>query len=152
MVGEIISDIYHAPDRGLPMSLFSTCGPAFTGFINDNLSWRWIHWLKLITNGVGMAIAYLVPKETRGSVLLSRRAKLLNEWLDKNEAREGSQKELESNGGREVRWKVRADEERESLAIVVSVSLTRSFRLLFTESVVFWFSMWVSFGWGVLYL
>lgn len=158
MVGGIISDIYHAPDRGLPMSLFSTCGLAFTGigplisgFINDNLSWRWIHWVQLIVNGVGMAIAYLVLKETRGSVLLSRRVKVLNKWLDEIEVSEAGQKELESNGGK-VRWKCKADEERESLAIVVFVSLTRPFRLLFTESVVFWFSMWVSFGWGVLYL
>lgn len=141
------------------MSLFSTCGLAFTGigplvsgFISEDLSWRWIHWVQLILNGVGMAIAYLVLRETRGSVLLSRRAKVLNKWLDEMEASETSQKELESNCGTRIRWKCREDEERESLAAVISVSLTRPFRLLFTESVVFWFSMWVSFGWGVLYL
>lgn len=159
MVGGIISDIYHSRDRGLPMSLFSTCGLAFTGigplvsgFITENLSWRWIHWVQLILNGVGMAIAYLVLRETRGSVLLSRRAELLNKWLDEMESSETSQKELESNCGVRIRWKCRENEDRESLAAVISVSLTRPFRLLFTESVVFWFSMWVSFGWGVLYL
>lgn len=99
-----------------------------------------------------MVIAYLVLKETRGCVLLSRRAKILNEWLDEIEASETSQKELESNGGSRIRWKCKEDDERESLAAVISVSLTRPFRLLFTESVVFWFSMWAAFGWGVLYL
>ncbi|RPB11047.1 MFS general substrate transporter [Morchella conica CCBAS932] len=159
MVGGIISDIYHAPDRGLPMSLFSTCGLAFTGvgplvsgFVNDNLSWRWIHWIQLILNGVAMPIAYFVLKETRGSVLLSRRARALNRWLDENEESDEGQKELENAGGMRVRWKVLADEERESMAIVISVSLTRPFRLLFTESVVFWFSMWVSFAWALLFL
>lgn len=108
--------------------------------------------MQLIINGIGMAIAYLVLKETRGNVLLSRKAMVLNKWLDEMDASEESEKEPESSGGGKIRWKCRADEERESLAIVISVSLTRPFRLLFTEPVVFWFSMWVSFGWGVLYL
>jgi MFS family permease len=146
MVGGIISDVFHAPSRGLPMALFSFFGLAFTGvgplvsgFINDNLSWRWIHWVQLIMNGVVMSISFVVLKETRGSVLLSRRAKAVNKWLDEK-------------GDRGKRWKAKADEERESFVTMVSVSLTRPFRLLFTESVVFWFSLWVSFAWGVLYL
>jgi hypothetical protein len=35
---------------------------------------------------------------------------------------------------------------------MVSVSVYRPFHLLFTEPVVFFFSLWVSFAWGILYL
>ncbi|RPA97211.1 MFS general substrate transporter [Choiromyces venosus 120613-1] len=146
VVGGIISDIFHAPDRGFPMAFFSMFGLSFTGVgplasgvIAENLSWRWIHWIQLILNVVLMAIAFIVLKETRGSVLLSDKANALNKFLD----------EMGVQGSR---WKVKADEERESFALMVKVSLTRPFRLLITESVVFWFSCWVSFAWGVLYL
>ncbi|KAG0134766.1 major facilitator superfamily domain-containing protein [Tuber indicum] len=146
MIGGIISDIFHAPDRGLPMALFSMAGLAFTGLgplvsgaIVENLSWRWIHWVQLIFNGVLMAIAFPILKETRGSVLLSRKANALNKFLDERE-------------DRGARWKVKADEERESISLMVRVALTRPFRFLVTESVVFWFSCWLTFAWGILYM
>jgi len=100
-------------------------------------------------------------KETRGSILLSRKAKALNKWYEELESAgyigvempssEDSKSDKVSRRER-IRWKVKSDEERASLAILVSVSLTRPFHLLFTESVVFWFSLWVSFSWAILYL
>lgn len=146
LIGGIISDIYLAPDRGFPMALFAMfglgfigVGPLVSGVIAEHLSWRWIHWLQLIFNGVLMAVSFLVLKETRGSALLSRKAKALNKFLDES-------------GDRGNRWKVKADEERESIAVMVRVSLTRPFRFLVTEPVVFWFSCWLTFAWGILYM
>jgi len=146
MVGGIISDIFHASDRGFPMAFFSMFGLSFTGvgplvsgLIVQNLSWRWIHWVQLMIGGVSMAVAFLVLKETRGSVLLSRKAKALNRFLDKR-------------GDQGKRWRVKADEERESFAIAIRISLTRPFKFLITEPIVFWFSCWLTFAWGVLYL
>jgi hypothetical protein len=51
-----------------------------------------------------------------------------------------------------IRWKVKSDEERTSLGRMIGISLYRPFHLLFTESVVFFFSLWISFSWAVLYL
>jgi len=48
-----------------------------------------------------------------------------------------------------IRWKVKSDEERASILTMITVSLYRPFHLLFTESVVFFFSLWISFGWYV---
>ncbi|CUS08262.1 unnamed protein product [Tuber aestivum] len=115
MIGGIISDIYLAPDRGFPMALFAMFGLAFTG------------------------VGPLVSGETRGSALLSRKARALNKFLDES-------------GDRGNRWKVKADEERESISLMVRVSLTRPFRFLITEPVVFWFSCWLTFAWGILYM
>ncbi len=51
-----------------------------------------------------------------------------------------------------IRWKVKSDEERESISKMIGISVYRPFHLLFTEPVVFFFSLWVSFAWAVLYL
>ena len=51
-----------------------------------------------------------------------------------------------------VRWIVKEDEERTSLAMMISISVWRPFHLLCTEPVVFFFSLWVAFAWAVLYL
>ena len=74
-------------------------------------------------------------KETRGSVLLSRRARLLNSWyearekvglvgLDVSVGREGKMQ------SQRIRWKVKSDEERESLAKMIGISVYRPFRRL----------------------
>lgn len=165
MVGGVVSDIYHAHDRNTPMALFSGFalfgtggGPLVSGFIAQNLSWRWIFYLQTIMNAVMVALICFIFKETRGSVLLSKKAKALNEWYDAREAAGcygfnvlDSEKPGTAISQR-IRWKVKSDEERASLKTMIGVSLYRPFHLLFTEPVVFWFSLWVAFSWAVLYL
>ncbi|KAA8906304.1 major facilitator superfamily domain-containing protein [Sphaerosporella brunnea] len=156
LCGGVIADIYHAESRGFPMACFSTvalfgtgAGPLVSGFIAQHLNWRWIHWTQAITNGLLLLVAVVLLKETRGSVLLIRRMRALNKYLDETEDSSFLDKET---GAQRVRWKVRAEEERGSLKDMVRVSLTRPFYLLFTEPVVFFFSLWVAFSWGILYL
>ncbi|KAF7597266.1 hypothetical protein BBP40_008108 [Aspergillus hancockii] len=165
MVGGVISDIYHAEHRNAPMSCFSGAvlfgtglGPLIPGFIDYRSNWRWIHYSQAIAAAVLLLVLIVFLKETRGSVLLSRKAKALN----------GYYKSLESAGYhgvvfdsddlkekqqiRRIRWKVKSDEERESIAKLISISCYRPFHLLLTEPVVFFFSLWVAFSWAVLYL
>jgi multidrug resistance protein len=165
MVGGVVSDIYHTSDRNTPMALFSGAalcgtglGPLVTGFIAEHTSWRWMFYLQAIMDGVLMVIVLVFFKETRGSVLLSRKAKVLNDWYAAREeagyfgfkmASEGLSGQFESQ---RIRWKVKSDEERTSITKMIGISLYRPFFLLLTEPVVFWFSLWVSFSWAVLYL
>lgn len=162
MVGGVVADIYQAEDRNTPMALFSGgalfgtgFGPLVSGFVAQNASWRWIFYMQAIADAVLVALIIIIFKETRGSVLLSRKAKALNKYY---EAREeagyyGFNMSVEKHSvSQRIRWKVKADEERASLMQMISLSLYRPFYLLFTEPVVFWFSMWVSFSWAVLYL
>lgn len=51
-----------------------------------------------------------------------------------------------------LRWKCQADEERSSLATMIKISLYRPFHMLVTEPTVFFFSLWISFSWAVLYM
>ena len=130
-------------------------GPLCSGFIAQHTSWRWVFYLQTITCGVSILLVALFFKETRGSVLLSRRASLLNHWY---EAREKAGlfdlqwSENDTVKPKRIRWKVKSDEERETLAKMISISVYRPFHLLLTEPVVFFFSLWVAFSWAVLYL
>ncbi|KAK5126644.1 hypothetical protein LTR85_009578 [Meristemomyces frigidus] len=165
MVGGVVSDIYHAKDRNTAMALFSGgallgtgLGPLVSGFIAQNTTWRWIFYVQIIVDAVMMALIVLFFKETRGSVLLSRKAKALNKWYDQLEAQGyygmmlPASSDASNNSPQRIRWKVKSDEERASLGKMISVSLGRPFHLLFTEPVVFFFSLWISFAWAILYL
>lgn len=165
MVGGVVSDLYHAKDRNTPMALFSGAalfgtglGPLVSGFIAQNASWRWVFWLQAITCGILVAAVALFFKETRGSILLSRKARALNQWIEACEeagyvgfdmlVSPGSEKTQPQR----IRWKVTSDEERTSLSKMIGISVYRPFHLLSTEPVVFFFSLWVSFAWAILYL
>ncbi|RYP67531.1 hypothetical protein DL771_007181 [Monosporascus sp. 5C6A] len=164
-IGGVISDIYHKEDRNAPMALFSGSalfgtglGPLVSGFVAQRLDWRWVFWVQVITCGLSILAVITFFNETRGSVILSRKAVILNKWY---EAREQSglvgfkmpldEKRSEFQSQR-IRWKVKSDEERETIAKMLRISLYRPFHLLCTEPVVFFFSLWAAFSWAVLYL
>ena len=141
-------------------------GPMISGFLAQNLLWRWVFWFQVILDAVVVGSIILFFQETRGSVLLSRKAKTLNKFLDElertgcafniagiSEPNQGSV--LENRPGpelRRVRFRVAADEDRSSISKLIYLSLTTPFKLLLTEPVVFFFSLWAAFAWGVLYM
>jgi MFS family permease len=164
MVGGVVSDLYDTNSRNTPMALFSGfalfgtgLGPLVSGFIAQNMSWRYIFYLQIATCGAIVLVVIIFFEETRGSILLSRKAKLLNKWYDELESAGfyGFQVENLSTGIPEqqrIRWKVKSDEERASIGTMIRISVYRPFHLLTTEPVVFFFSLWVAFAWAVLYL
>jgi hypothetical protein len=169
-------------------------GPLFAAMMTRRLghigagnaaAWKWVFWHQVMMGSVLMLALVVLLKESRGSVLLSRKAKALNKWYEELEksghygvwvtetkptcssdssGTEGSSDEEKGMMQRvpptvspdaclkRVRWLVKEDEERSSLGKMISVSVSRPFHLLFSESIVFFFSLWVSFAWGVLYL
>ncbi|PTU23246.1 hypothetical protein P175DRAFT_0499789 [Aspergillus ochraceoroseus IBT 24754] len=160
MVGGVISDIYHAHDRNTPMALFSGAAlfgtglaPLLSGAIVHHTTWRWIYYSHAIVSGFFVILIFFFFKETRGSVLLSRKAHAVNQYYEQLEAA-GHFGVLmgDSPYPKRIRWKVKADEQRESLAQMISISLYRPFHMLVTEPVVFFFALWISFSWAVLYL
>lgn len=164
MVGGVISDIYHAEDRNTPMSLFSGAAlfgtglaPLLAGVVVTHTTWRWIFYSHAIVSAVFVMIIYLFFKETRGSVLLSRKAGAINAYYEKLEQAGHfgvilADEDSEEKTIRRIRWKVKSDEQRDSLLHMVQISLYRPIHMLVTEPVVFFFSLWVSFSWATLYL
>ncbi|KAI0893580.1 MFS general substrate transporter [Annulohypoxylon nitens] len=205
MVGGVIADMYDKEDRNTPMAIFSGSvligtglGPMVAAVMaqrwGEDDKWKWIFWHQVIIDFVLMVAVVAFFKESRGSVLLSRKAKDLNLWYTKLEekgvygvlvrglnqdsgvvpshtvASNVQMPDVEKEkhrpalgvkhrsrlGGdahlRRIRWVVKEDKQRTSIAQMVSTSLIRPFLLLFTEPIVFFFSLWVSFAWAILYL
>ncbi|KAJ9150459.1 Major facilitator superfamily transporter [Pleurostoma richardsiae] len=206
MIGGVIADMWGAEGRNTPMAVYSGsvlvgtgAGPLIAAVMTNRLAsrghysgWDWIFWHQVIMGSVLMVALLMLFKESRGSVLLSRKAKALNKWYaeledagyygvwmteeqesgrdsdgDMTAAETGFDEEKKVGGLpdaqpragssslgrlRRIRWLVKEDEERTSLAKTISISVYRPFHLLLTEPVVFFFSLWVAFAWAVLYL
>jgi multidrug resistance protein len=165
MVGGVVADLYHAEGRNTPMALFSGgalvgtgLGPLVSGFIAQHTHWRWVFWVQVITCTTLIVAVTIGFRETRGSILLSRKAAALNAWYAAREqaGHAGFDMALTADPDKvvrqRIRWRVKADEERQSIAQMIGISVYRPFHLLVTEPVVFFFSLWVAFAWAVLYL
>ncbi|KAL4982877.1 major facilitator superfamily domain-containing protein [Aspergillus falconensis] len=175
MVGGIVADMYRPRERNGPMAVFTGAAlfgtglsPLVCGFIAQYTTWRWIFYMQIIIDGI-LALALLFFfRETRGVVILCKRAKALNTYYERLERagcpgvhfpRNENQNDAQTHGQRKeedavhrVRWKVAEHEERASIATTFRISISRSFLLLFTEPVVFLFSLWAAFSWSVLYI
>lgn len=105
-IGGAITDMWPKKDRNTPMAFYSGAvmvgtglGPLATSLIvfrwgspgqkltGITAPWRWVFWHQVIIDGLCLlAIALFLP-ETRGSVLLIRKAKALNDWYEALEER-----------------------------------------------------------------
>ncbi|KAH6645426.1 major facilitator superfamily domain-containing protein [Truncatella angustata] len=207
MVGGVIADLWVKEERNTPMALYSGAvligtglGPLDAslmvyrlrgdGVTGAGARWRWVFWHQVIADAVLVIALTVFFSESRGSVLLRRKAKKLNQWYEALEKAGvfgvwikdpanldiaavgqesfygddmekavstttwGSEQAMAASGFRleRVRWLLKEDEQHASLVTMITVSLIRPFHLLFTEPAVFFFSLWVSFAWAVLYL
>ncbi|KAL2793546.1 MFS general substrate transporter [Aspergillus keveii] len=166
IVGGVISDIYADHERNVPMALFSGAtlfgtgvGPLVSSLIASRTTWRWICYSQAMVSAGFVALLYFFFAETREAVLLSRMADDFNSYFDAMEqagyygvvvgTSHGN-----SHGGRLVRVRYRVDTGGKEMALRdrLIISCSRPFAFLFTEPVVFFFSLWVAFSWAVLYL
>ena len=139
MIGGIISDICEAQHRNIPMACFSGSvffatgmGPLIPGFIVTRTSWRWVHYSLGIVSGSFVFALFVFLNETRGSVLLSQKAKALNRYYDDLQ-NSGYGLVFRQDGStqtriRQIRWKVAGDEERENVWKMIRISSSRPFR------------------------
>ena len=114
-------------------ALFGTgLGPLVSGFIAQHVSWRWVFYVQVIDCGLLILAVALFFRETRGSVLLSRRAGYLNAWYEARENAGLFGFEMTLADGKKqsqrIRWKVKSDEERDSLVKMIGISIYRPFR------------------------
>ena len=101
-------------------------GPVMFGVVEYRLGFRYIAWILLAMSGAFTLSLLVILKETRASVLLSRKAKRMR---------------VESGN---MRYQARDDFERGSLAMMLQTSLGRPLRMLFTEPVLFSFASQLS--------
>ncbi|KAF2968914.1 hypothetical protein GQX73_g4701 [Xylaria multiplex] len=134
-----VVDISTEENRALVLSLWSIAplngpvtGPVIGGFVFQYLGWRWDNWLILILAAVG-ALCMLGTKETYGPVILKHKAARIRK---------------ETN---DDRWWTRYDLNLSKID-VVKLNLTRPFVLFFTEPILWFFNLWISIVYGILYL
>ncbi|KAF9038954.1 MFS polyamine transporter [Hymenopellis radicata] len=142
MVGGTISDIWKPSQRGVPMAIFTAAaisgtgfGPMIAGWIEENadLEWKWIEWVLMMICAIFIILLPIVMKETRASIVLRGIAR----------------KTRKETGN--PRYRARVEVEGPCLKKLVFISCTRPIYLLFAEPVVFSFSLWVGFAWGMTY-
>ncbi|KAK1991194.1 major facilitator superfamily transporter [Colletotrichum falcatum] len=204
VIGGVIADLWTKDQRNTPMALFSGAvlagtgaGPLVASLMvkrigaeNATRAWKWVIWHQVIIDAMLVIALAILFEESRGSVILARKAEALNNWYQAREdsgyygvwpegiAASNADVDATSDSSdirhgscttgpekacsicrpysvrfqpRRLRWLVKEDEERASLTKLVSVSISRPFHLLFTEPVVFFFSVWCAFAWAVLY-
>ncbi|KAF2162836.1 hypothetical protein M409DRAFT_68829 [Zasmidium cellare ATCC 36951] len=141
IVGGTITDIWKGDkQRSLPMSIFGmtsvvgiALGPFIGGAIQSGLNWRWIYWIQLIVDAGLLPFFWIILKETRGDVILAKRAA-----------------KLRKNGYPNAY--ARFEINKPGILQALKISFMRPTKMLATEFVVISFTIWVSFAWGILFL
>ncbi|KAL8872468.1 MAG: hypothetical protein Q9174_001912 [Haloplaca sp. 1 TL-2023] len=131
-----LADIFLTDEeRNLPITLFTfvlaagvTLGPVF-GAIVHQLSWRWVFYIQLIIYSSLFPILLLAIPETRGPVLLSTHAR--------------KEPHLTSSA---------PETKKPPLSTLFRDAIVRPTRLLCTEPVVFFLTLWSSFCFGLVFI
>ncbi|KAI5479378.1 hypothetical protein MNV49_003712 [Pseudohyphozyma bogoriensis] len=139
VTGGTLSDLWSSTERGLPMAIFSFgafaatgLGPVIFGIVEQKYGFRIVFWMMFAGSGAFTALICILMRETRASVLLSRKAARLR-------------KETGSD-----RYRSQSDLERKSIKLMVRTSLVRPIHMLVTEPVLIAFTLWFSFAWASL--
>ncbi|KAF3025023.1 hypothetical protein E8E14_014287 [Neopestalotiopsis sp. 37M] len=134
-----VVDISTEETRAMVMSLWSIAplngpvtGPLIGGFVFEYLGWRWDNWLVLILAGAG-TLTMFTTKETYAPIILQKKAARFRKEND------------------DERWWSRYDNKISTMELV-KVNLGRPFVLFFTEPILWFFNLWISLIYGILYL
>lgn len=109
-------------------------GPVIFGYVEERHDFRLVNWIMFAASGAFSAALFFVLSETRGPVLLSRKAARLRKETG------------------DERYQCKADLARSSFKVMIRTSLNRPLKMLFTEPVLISFTAWISFVWAVLYI
>lgn len=140
VVGGMYADIYNEPRaRGMVMSYYMaiTAGgpliaPAISGFIAENTTWRWVFGVATILAAVTLPLIFCMP-ETYLPILLSQRAAKLRKETGENVI-------------------AKTDLQKKSFKFVLTVVMTRPFRMLFQELIVMCVCAYLSLAYAIFYL
>ncbi|KAI1804439.1 MFS general substrate transporter [Daldinia bambusicola] len=134
-----VVDISTEETRALFMSLYSTAplngpvlGPVIGGYVFQYLGWRWDNWLVLILAGLGIVLIFFT-KETYAPIILQKRA---------------AKRRKETN---DERWWCRYDQKLSKMALM-KICLLRPFEFFIKEPILWFFNVWISLIYGILYL
>ncbi|KAL8279684.1 hypothetical protein RQP46_007997 [Phenoliferia psychrophenolica] len=140
--GGTVADVLDANERGLGMAIFAAApflgpapvGPITGGFLGDAYGWRWVEGYIAIFSGTLAIIGIICIPETYAPTLLRRRAALLQKVTGKVYRAPSDAKGLLS------------------IKALMKTSLSRPWKLLFTEAIVAAISIYMACVYGTLYM
>ncbi|KAK8055671.1 hypothetical protein PG993_000898 [Apiospora rasikravindrae] len=146
--GGTVADLFARDDSGAAMAFYSLCsvlGPPsalpVTGYLAQDLGWRWIFWLLMAITGAYWVLLALTVPETRHNIVLRRKAKRLR--VQMAEARLASAQSLRD---------IHADEDADGLGPVLRRHLLRPLHFLFTEPITMFAAAYNGFLYGLVFL
>ncbi|KAK4231981.1 citrinin biosynthesis cluster MFS transporter mrr1 [Podospora fimiseda] len=135
-----VVDVSKEGRLALAMSLWSIAplngpvtGPLIGGFVGDYLGWRWGNWLALILGGVALVMVYGVKETYHPALVKAKTAKMRKETGDE-------------------RYWCQYEDDNLSKKEVILEGLKRPFVLAVTEPILWFFNVWISIIYGILYL
>jgi len=141
----VISDLFPTQERGKAMAMYSlgvlfgpVIGPICGGFIAQRTSWRWDFYVAFIAGCVLTLGIAIFNRETNPVVLIN--------WKTNRLRKELSRPELQNI------LTHTADAATLAPSTILRRGVTRPMKLLFTSPIVFLLSLYVSFGFGLLFL
>jgi DHA1 family multidrug resistance protein-like MFS transporter len=142
VVAAVFSDMFDNKTRGIAVTLFSMAvftGPLLAPFIGgfiveSHLGWRWTEYLATIMGGAALILDFIFLEETYPPVILIEKAAELRR--------------------RTKNWGIHAKQEEIEVDFreLVTKNFSRPLRLLFTEPIILFLSIYMSFIYGILYL
>lgn len=137
-----LSDIYDNLSRGIAVDIFAVTiffgpmvAPIAGGFIVESyLGWRWTLYLTGIMTGASLLACIFLLEETYPPVLLSKKSERLREATGI--------------------WGIHSSQDtvKPDLKAIVTVSIARPIKMLFTEPIILLISIYNGFCYAILYL
>ncbi|KAK8034753.1 major facilitator superfamily domain-containing protein [Apiospora rasikravindrae] len=140
--GGVIADMFTAHERGMATAVFATApflgpsiGPIAAGFLGEAAGWRWIEGLMAAFTGLLWIIVSLTVPETYTPVILRRRAEKLTKLTGKVHIS-----------------MLDAGKPKKTVSQEFKVALSRPWKLLFREPIVFLTALYMAIVYGTLYM
>lgn len=145
-----IADLFGDDTRIYAMALYSICptlgpviSPVISGFIVENLDWRWCFYIITIANAVVAVVGTFFFKETYSPKLLAQKAQFLREETGNNNLH--TVFELTNNpNGEKQSWSLKAE--------IIKFTILRPIKLLCFHPMVLGLGSFMAFTYGFLYL
>lgn len=143
--GGTISDLWKRDESGFPMAIYglsSTGGPplalVISGFLAQNLGWRWLFWVQMIIIGFFWLVMVFTLPETRHTTILDNKTRRVRKQM-KKEHLEAAENVRDINA-----------DEKKGLHILFAITLTRPVRFLITEPITFCAAIYNGFIYGLV--
>lgn len=136
----VLADCWVPAQRGKSLAISTfvpllgpALGPIIGGVVTQTVSWRWTFWVLSIYDAILVIVGLFLLPETYEPILLERMAAKLRKETGKP-------------------YHTEAPDATHSLGTKLSRSLTRPFRLLFTQPVLQVLSLFLAYNFGILYI